>query len=421
MKKYLLLFVFMLFAGITAADDYSFDISEIQKKPYEFSGDIRFNSFLSRTNQSSDVFKLKYYSQTGNTYIYGDYLKPELFFKYKIRQFSYNISGNAALSYSDNQWQFDKKLYENYISYKTNNLSFEFGKRSLKWGKGYIWNPTNYAGRQKNIDDVDAALEGYYLLNAEWIKSFDSKLSNLALDFVVLPSDKNINNDYTETNAVNYAAKAYFLVYNTDIDFYLLLNTPGINKVGMDLSKNIESNWEMHFEFSRNLKNIKYFMNSSGVIEHTEYPGNNFLLGTRYLTNNEITIIFEYFHNFTGFTKEESDNFYEAIAKAISSGKAIPYYKQNLTYLNQQFISKDYLYLKFSWAQPYDILYFTPALYSVINLSDKSQSTTLYLSYSGITNLETIFKYSLLTGASATQFGTKIISDKLELQLKYYF
>lgn len=421
MKKYLLLFLFILFAGAASSADYSFDLSEIEKKPYEFSGDIRFAPFLSRTNQASDIFKLKYYNQTNDAYIYGGYLKPELFFKYTIRQFSYNISGNAALSYADKQWQFDKNLYENYVSYKTDNLSLELGKRSLKWGKGYIWNPTSYGGRQKDVDDVDAALEGYYLLNAEWVKSFDSTLSNLALDFSVIPANENVNPDYSETAVINYAVKAYFLFYNTDIDFYLLLNNMETNKAGIDFSKNIRSNLEMHFEFSRNFKNIKYFMNNGGVIELAESPGNDFLLGTRYLTNNEITIIFEYLHNSSGFTKEESNNFYEAIDAALISGKAIPYYKQNLSYLNRQFISKDYLYLKFSKPQPYDILYFTPSLYSVINLSDGSQSTTLYLSYTGITNLETILKYSLFTGAADTQFGAKIISDKLELQLKYYF
>ena len=47
-----------------------------------------------------------------------------------------------------------------------------------------------------------------------------------------------------------------------------------------------------------------------------------------------------------------------------------------------------YLYLRASQPEPFDILYFTPALTWIFNVSDRSFSFTPELLYSPITNLE---------------------------------
>ena len=50
--------------------------------------------------------------------------------------------------------------------------------------------------------------------------------------------------------------------------------------------------------------------------------------------------------------------------------------------------AKNYLYLRVSQKEPFDILYFTPAVTFIANVDDKSFSITPEVVYTGITNLE---------------------------------
>ena len=38
----------------------------------------------------------------------------------------------------------------------------EAGKRTLRWGKGYAWNPIGFVERPKDPNDPDLAREGYW-------------------------------------------------------------------------------------------------------------------------------------------------------------------------------------------------------------------------------------------------------------------
>ncbi len=53
-------------------------------------------------------------------------------------------------------------IYEGYLSLKpSSSLSFNFGKQTLLWGKGYAWNPVAFVSRPKDPDDPELAREGY--------------------------------------------------------------------------------------------------------------------------------------------------------------------------------------------------------------------------------------------------------------------
>jgi hypothetical protein len=82
---------------------------------------------------------------------------------------------------------------------------------------------------------------------------------------------------------------------------------------------------------------------------------------------------------------------------------------------------KDYLYLKISQKEPFNILYFTPAITSIMNLNDRSLSISPELLYTGITNLELRLKAAAIVGQRDTEFGTKQINYRVELRIRYYF
>jgi hypothetical protein len=81
---------------------------------------------------------------------------------------------------------------------------------------------------------------------------------------------------------------------------------------------------------------------------------------------------------------------------------------------------RDYLYFRASQKEPFDILYFTPALTSIINLQDASLVVIPELTYSPITNLELRFRTPVLIGGKGTEYGEKQNNYRIDLRMRYY-
>ena len=82
---------------------------------------------------------------------------------------------------------------------------------------------------------------------------------------------------------------------------------------------------------------------------------------------------------------------------------------------------RDYFYLRISQKEPFDILYFTPAITWIYNLNDRSYSLSPEFLYTGITNLELRLKASFIVGDSDTEYGEKRNDYRLEFRMRYYF
>src|SRR4030066_2241830 len=76
---------------------------------------------------------------------------------------------------------------------------------------------------------------------------------------------------------------------------------------------------------------------------------------------------------------------------------------------------KDYLYLRISQKEPFNILYFTPAITTIMNLNDRSLSLSPELLYTGFTNWEFRLKGTYLSGSSRSEYGEKPNDYRLEL------
>jgi hypothetical protein len=185
---------------------------------------------------------------------------------------------------------------------------------------------------------------------------------------------------------------------------------------------------EIHGELAYIEDFQKKYTDGQGNIFSSTYDTMSYLFGVRYLSQRETTYIFEYYRNGTGFTKEEFSDFYRLINRAYQSyltngsevllGKAMNLSKGNYGRPNPM---KDYLYLRISQKEPFDILYFTPALTTILNLRDFSFSISPEVSYTAITNLELRLKANFLVGARDTEFGEKPNDFRLEFRARYYF
>jgi hypothetical protein len=302
------------------------------------------------------------------------------------------------------------------------------GKKTLKWGKGYAWNPVAFIDRAKDPDEPDLALEGFWVLSADWIRSFSGPLKTFSFTPVLLPVLDNINEEFGTTEKANLAAKLYFLLYDTDIDFILFTGGSRTTRYGVDFSRNITTNFEAHGELAYIDNFQKRYLDSQGNILSSTYDTISYLLGLRYLSERETTYIFEYYRNGTGFTKDEFQDFYRFVDRAYDNylatgsdallGRAVNLSQGNYGRPNPM---KDYLYLRISQKEPFDILYFTPALTTILNLNDSSFSITPEVAYTGITNLELRLKAFFLVGGEETEFGEKPNDYRLEFRARYYF
>jgi hypothetical protein len=82
---------------------------------------------------------------------------------------------------------------------------------------------------------------------------------------------------------------------------------------------------------------------------------------------------------------------------------------------------RDYLYLRVSQKEPFDILYFTPALTVIANANDRSTSVAPELLYTGINDVELRLRAFFLNGGAGTEFGERQISKRIEFQARLYF
>ena len=82
---------------------------------------------------------------------------------------------------------------------------------------------------------------------------------------------------------------------------------------------------------------------------------------------------------------------------------------------------ENYLYVRFSQKEPFDILYFTPSFTWMMNTDDQSWSLTPELLYTGITNWEFRLRTGIIVGARNSDFGEKQNGYRIELRVGYYF
>ena len=426
----ILLSLLIFFPEIAIAqEEYSFDISETEKKPYHIGGYIELRPVLFSLDKDSSLYKLRFYNRNEGDTVeeYNFTIQLDGSYEKGIVKLYTKINTDFQESYLG--WSEETDLYEGYLSLKPSpSLTLEIGKKTLKWGKGYAWNPIAFVDRIKDPDDPELPLEGYIVASADYIKSFDGSLKIFSFTPVLVPVYDHTNSDFGRIDNLNFAGKIYFLLYDTDIDCIFLGGGSQSTRYGIDFSRNITTNFEIHGEFALINNYKKNFIDRSGSIFTTEYDAASYLIGVRYLTSLDTTYILEYYHNGTGFSKSAMKDYFYFIDRGYnlyqSSGndallkRASQVTKESYSRMN---LMRDYLYLRIIQKEPFNILYFTPAITGIFNINDKSFSLSPELLYYAITNLELRLKATFLIGDTYTEYGEKANDYKLEFRVRYYF
>jgi hypothetical protein len=429
--KHLLLALLLIisFTPPVDAEDYTFDISEIEKKSYYIGGYAELRPVIFGLDKNASLYKLKFYNRDEGDALeeYNAALQLEGSLEKGIARLFAKTNTDYKKSYLGEDQE--TTLYEGFLSLKPSpSLTIDIGKKTLKWGKGYAWNPVAFVDRPKDPDEPELALEGFFVASADYIKSFQGPLTTVSFTPVLIPVYDHVNDDFGEINELNFAGKLYLLLYDTDIDFIILTGGSRTTRYGLDFSRTITTNFEIHGEFAFINDFEKRFIDSSGNLLDKQYDAKSFLAGLRYLTENDTTYILEYYHDGTGFTAGEIRDFSSFIDTGydsfLSTGSdALLKRAASITQGNygRSNPMREYLYLRVSRKEPFDILYFTPSATWIVNLSDKSFSLSPELLYTGVTNLELRLKAAFLAGERLSEYGEKQNDYRVEFRARYYF
>jgi hypothetical protein len=433
-RKYLrllLLSLIVLFLplSVSAEETYSFDLSEIEKKPYHFGGYLEIKPLLSRYNRDSAVYHFKFKDQDLGHSLEEAYSKLQLEGSYDKGITHFYLKTNTEYKLSRHGDEENTDFFEAYLSLKpAPSWQIDAGKKTFKWGKGYAWNPVAFIDRPKNPDDPDVGMEGVFALSTEYTKSFAGPLKTLSFTPVLQPVYDHINSEFGEKDYVNFASKLYLLLYDTDIDFMIFTGGSRTTRFGTDFSRNITTNWEIHGEIAY-FKDVQAtLVDRSGTVTPVEFNATSYLIGTRYLTARDTTYILEYYRNGVGYTEDQMASFYGFAHEAYRTyqttssdndlKKAARFFEGQYGRPNPM---RNYLYLRVSQKEPFDLLYVTPAVTTIVNLDDQSFSFSPEISYTGITNLALRLKAMFMTGKMESEYGEKPYDCKLELKVGFYF
>jgi hypothetical protein len=406
-----------LLASAAQAEDFSFDAGEFEKKPFEFGGYLELKTERAWLNRDGSLYKL---NGLNRDTLDRNTATLKLNAKYTQGIASLNLKGSAEVRRDDLVSERINRFDEAYASFKPDpGFTLDIGKVALKWGKGYAWNPVGFVERAKDPNDPELAREGFTMVTADFIRNFDGDLKTFAFTPVLLPVSNRTNGDFGETGHVNAAAKLYLLWHDTDIDFTWLGNGSRTPRFGVDFSRNLTSAVEIHGEWAR-IRDVELrSIDATGAVASETRDVTSYLLGLRYLTDNDTTWIAEFYRNGTGFTETQLADF----SALVDSGDPLLFNKakQISPAYSRANAGERYAYVKVSQKEPFDIVYFTPSLTLIANLADKSWSLTPELLYAGITNLDLRLRGTWLHGRPGSDFGEKQNERKLELMARLYF
>jgi hypothetical protein len=410
-----------LVAAFPAGAEESFDVSGYERKTFEWSGYAELRPEEQLLRRGSAGYLLQFPGQDRRT-LERLSAAAELSGVLRYESLSLNATGHATYQYDALDHGGDARLYQAYAAWQGGSRSsVEVGKRSLRWGKGYAWSPVAFFERPKDPTDPELSREGFVIAAGELVQSFGGPLQTLALTALVLPTTAGLNGDFGPSGSLNVAGKLYALLFDTDVD--LIFAAPGTQgtRFGADFSRNLGSNLEVHGEWARTTSAQRVVVTGGGALARESRPYTSYLLGLRYLTERELTLIFEYYYNGGGYTGAELRQFFDVVRGSVSNPALSGIAAAAGQGYNRPNAMRNYLYLRLIQPEPFDILYFTPALTAIVNTDDGSFSLIPEVVYTRVNNLELRLRVALNWGEGSTDYGEKPVGARVELRARYFF
>lgn len=419
-------------AGLTAlpagAADEGFDPSTYDKKAFEWNGFVEARLERQQLRPGSAGYALQYAAESRRSArrLGG---AAELSGVLRHQSLSVNFTGHASWIDEPRGSDDDGRMYEAYAGWQVDErLNVQLGKRALRWGKGYAWSPVAFLERAKDPTDPELAREGFVMATGAWVRSFDAAFQALALTAAVVPSTPDLNEDFgaigaTNARHANPALKLYALVYDTDVDVVWAGRGSRGPRFGIDFSRNLGSQLEVHGEWARIADAPRAVLADGGALLQTQLRTyDSALIGLRYLSERDTTVILELYRNGTGYSSEELGTFYQLARTSSGNPTLTPLATLAAAQgYNRPNAGQRYAYLRVSQKEPFDMLDVTPSLTLIANVGDSSGSLIPEVLYTGIKNVELRARAALNHGTAGSEFGERAVRSRVELRARLYF
>jgi hypothetical protein len=410
-------------------EEFSFDAEAFEPKDFELSGYLEAELEYARANRDGALYQLAFFGLDPDTEINRFTSTLELDARLRKGWASLNVKTHSQVVWDYLGETEQSDLFEGYLSLQPGpEFALDIGKKAMRWGKGYAWNPVAFVERAKDAGDPDLSREGYWVATADLIARFDGPLQTLAFTPLILPVREELNEDFGAVGHTHFGAKLYLLYRDVDIDLMFLSSGSRGAQLGMDFSWNLAPHFEVHGE-------VAYYND----VVHPTVTGDcragrpreedevSYLLGTRYRTEEDITLLLEYYVNGRGNAADDQERFYRCVQQAWESGD--PSLIERLPLgedldrgpFSRPNPMREYLAFRAWWEEPGNLLYLTAGLQTLVNLEDHSFSVAPEVIYEGVDDLQLMLRASLPFGGANTEWGEKPNTYKVELQARYYF
>ncbi|HLG55355.1 MAG TPA: hypothetical protein VI485_08480 [Vicinamibacterales bacterium] len=422
---------FLLLATVAHGQEPPVEIPPVDRKPYSANGFLEFRPVMIWQDTDAALFRLRSFTdETPDARTMQLNSRVQLDASYRRGWFSAQTRSVVDTGYTSGDWTADATAYEAYLSLKpAPSFTVDAGKKTLKWGKGYIWNPAAFLDRVKSPEDPALALEGFTVVSADYIRTFSGPLQVMSVTPVLLPVFGDLNQSFGERGHLNVAGRLYLLLLDTDIDvMFLTGGSRGAARFGFDFSRNLRSNLEIHGEVSRVPNGLTAILESAGTLAQREQPATSIVMGVRYLTEANTTIIADYYRNGAGYAPAEMETYFEHIEHGFESW-TVSGDQRALSLASRATEAgygrmnpmRNYLYGRVNQPDAFDILYLTLGASAIVNADDGSYSLLPEVQYKPIENLELRWVANIQRGGSRTEFGEKQADVRFELRARYYF
>ena len=419
---------FLLLATTARGQEPSVQIPPVERKPYSVGGILEARPAMIWFDTNAAPFKLQPEdARDARSALLNS--RAQLDATYRRGWLSAQIRAVVEAAHTSGNWTGGATAYEAFLSLKpAPSLTVDAGKKTLKWGKGYLWNPAAFLDRVKNPEDPALALEGFTVLSADYIRTFGGPLQVISVTPVLLPVFGDLNQAFGEGGHVNVAGKLYLLFYDTDVDVMFLSGGSRAGRFGFDVSRNLRSNLELHGEWTRIAHAVTPVLGSTDTLELREQAATSVVLGLRYLTPGNTTFIADYFRSGAGYASEEIGTYFELIERGYDSFTRAG--DDRLLTLARRASEagygrlhpmRDYVYGRVSQPDALGVLYLTLGGSAIVNVDDGSYTVLPEVQYRPTENLELRWLANIQRGGSATEFGEKPGNLRLELRIRYYF
>ena len=152
----------LLFASVVDAQEPPVEIPPVDRKPYAANGFLELRPVMIWQDTDASLFRLRSFTdERPDAQTMQLNSRIQLDASYRRGWFTAQTRGVVDTAYTSGDWSADATAYELFLSLKpAPSLTIDAGKKTLKWGKGYLWNPVAFLDRPKNPEDPALAWKG---------------------------------------------------------------------------------------------------------------------------------------------------------------------------------------------------------------------------------------------------------------------